>query len=1418
MLLVLCYADAAQLASCVILAVDRPCSTPGAVLVLHAVVLADQLVFLLAVPELLRWPFNLAWAAEAALTIGGLSIVLVMPMRDPLLGHEDIARPFEPATSEKRSPEDNFSLWHWMTVSWMNPLIHTAFSKRLDGDDVWLLPYQFQHERLFRLFREVKGSVTARIFKANAPDLFITTGLGILESVTNLLSIVLLKPLLAALEGPRPDIRAAVVYAVLILFVNLVRAQSSVFSYWFTRRCYERSRGEMITMIYDKTLRRKAFTIPSQHQGQKDDAVGDAAKAGPASTGKILNLMRNDVYEVAQRFWDFPTFVTKPLDVVLSVILVWRILGPAALLGILVLVTALVLNYFIVKVMVKFEVRRRRVTDLKLQVTSQFIEAIRHLRWYDWQDKWLGDILTHRQRELHLRVIRSLLRRVIVLLNQLAATFFPVAAFYAYTVIGGQPLVVEVAFPALNLFNLLDSSVSQIPDMITSLLDAAVAMRRIENFMAEPDKADSHVEESTPPTTAPEINITMGGFAWPGVSKPVLTGVDLRCEAGLTLVCGKVGTGKTALLQAILGEMDQHHGGRTVPREMIGYCAQLPWLQSMSIKDNILFCAPYDKARFDEVIDACCLRQDLDEFEAGENSFVGENGVGLSGGQKARVALARAVYSRARILLLDDPIAALDHQTAETILWRLFSSSGLMKERLVVFVTHRVDLVTEYADQVVEIKDDGSLSCFRPKDLSSDEDLLERVTSGNGHPQDMPIVNGSTDVVAKKFMEEEHRAHGGVVASVYWRYIKAGSVGWWAATILLFVGFRIAKIAYFYYLKVWGEAYEHTRSHGLLHLQVAAFDRHDAHVPAHAFGWFDNFESGLPPPEENPKPWLFWLAIIALGPLITRTLALLTLLVVQYTAGKKMFRDLMVRVSKAPFRFFDVTPVGRLMNRVTSDIGTIDGQIPEQIYNTVWSLLNWASAMIVIASTTPVFLALAVFMSATFAVIFRRFLPASQSLRRLETTSLSPLMSNFGTIIEGLTTVRAFRAQPYFQQRNIVTTDDFQKMDHFYWSLQAWLQVRYDALSAVSTFALTITALRLGLSSGTIGFVLAAAANFVNSTHNLCRRYGALQMQFVSVERVIELLDLETEDVGDVAPPAAWPTSRDDIVFDDVSIRYAPQLDPVLRDVSLRIPAGSTVAVTGRTGSGKTTLALALLGTVLPDAGPPVGGRSGGIFIGGVDVSRVDKHALRRRVSFVAQDPVLFPGTLRANLDPLGDHSDDECAAVLARVMSGAGDFTIHSRVDGGGKNMSQGQRQLVGLARAVLRRSPIVILDEVRNGRLLLPTSSTLRLFCLLDRYATGDGPHANPRLATGYRFHRQDDGLLHPRGSPRRAQVQHRHHHRASRRGCQGCRLSGCAGEGEAQVRRAAPRLNSGAKNGYSTFCRGSAPHRFLDHRLSS
>ena len=399
-----------------------------------------------------------------------------------------------------------------------------------------------------------------------------------------------------------------------------------------------------------------------------------------------------------------------------------------------------------------------------------------------------------------------------------------------------------------------------------------------------------------------------------------------------------------------------------------------------------------------------------------------------------------------------------------------------------------------------------------------------------------------------------------------------------------------------------------------------------------------------------------------------------------------MFKDTLSRVSNATFQFYDVTPVGRLMNRMTSDMGMVDGGIAELFLNVIWYAVAWVSSMIVIATITPIFLALAIALTLAFFLIFLRFLPTSQSLRRLEMVSLTPLMSNFGALLNGLMTVRAFCAQSQFQERNIQVTDSFQKMDHFYWSLQTWLMYRFDTLSAVSTFLMTLLAIFSGLSAGLTAFVLISANKFVQATHTICKSYGQLQLNFVSVERVVELIHVDQEPASSIEPPAAWPTYGSDVVFEHVTIRYQAQLDPALVDVSLRFRGGTTNAITGRTGSGKSTLALALLATMIPE--------SGRILIDGIDIAKVNKQALRSRITFLAQEPILFPGSLRHNLDPTEEHSNYACEAVLSRVCGKYG-WTLETQIDDGGRNVSQGQRQLVGLARAILRRSAIVIMDE---------------------------------------------------------------------------------------------------------------------------
>lgn len=818
--------------------------------------------------------------------------------------------------------------------------------------------------------------------------------------------------------------------------------------------------------------------------------------------------------------------------------LIWNLIGWPCLIGVVLLLVAQALNALIARIILKFERVRRVATDDKLQVTTQFVEAIRHLRWYAWQNAWLSRILSARQQELNLRVITGLCGLMIAFINMLAYGMFPVVAFWAYAKLLDEPLRIEITFPALQLFSMLEYNLREIPGLVQVLLNAYIAVGRIEDFMKEPDR-----DEIDSTLAAGDVmKLREASFTWPGSSKNVLQHVSLSFPTGLTVIYGKVGSGKTALLQALLGELDKLDGDFSRPDEMFGYCAQIPWLQSMSIRENILFSSPYDDNRYKQVLAACALTPDLATFRHGDLSNIGENGIGLSGGQKARVALARAMYSRARILLLDDPISGLDHQTAEIVVKRCLTGP-LAVGRTIVFTTHRTELCSVHADQVVEVLDETAHIVQLVKtptlkhQLSSSHDPAEETDKKRTEAQEDAAI-------PEKFIEDEHRASGSVKLRVYWEYIKAGKLRWWAILVCVLMLYRLLDYGKTWFLEVWGESYSHYEASVNIKNPVDRF----------------------PSPDANVNPWLIAFLVIALMQTVVFLISRIFMIVIVYSAGQQMFKDIMQRVSHATFRYYDVTPVGRLMNRLTSDIGTIDGNISEQFQNVAFLAIAWVSSLAVIASVTPSFLVFSFALTAGFVLIFWRFLPTSQSLRRLEMVSLSPLISNFGALVDGLTTVRAFCAQHRFQDRVIEVTDAFQKMDHFYWTLQEWLMYRFDALSACSTFILTLLAIYTGVSPGLTAFVLVAASKFVDATHMLCKQYGQLQMDFVSVERVVELLHVEQEPPGTISAPAWWPTFSGDIVFENVTIRYAPHLDPALSNVSLRLKAGSKTAVVGRTG------------------------------------------------------------------------------------------------------------------------------------------------------------------------------------------------------------------------------------------------------------
>jgi ABC-type multidrug transport system fused ATPase/permease subunit len=599
-----------------------------------------------------------------------------------------------------------------------------------------------------------------------------------------------------------------------------------------------------------------------------------------------------------------------------------------------------------------------------------------------------------RQKELNLKIVTFLLNSTIVFVNQFSSGFLPVATFWAYTMLAGKELRIDVAFPALELFSLLQDNLREIPNLITVLLNAYVAVGRLEDFMSEPEKAD----ESSYTNADDNLELRNASFAWPGVEKNVLHRVSLSFPTGLTVIFGQVASGKTALLQALLGELDLRDGELIKSDQPIAYCSQTPWLQSMSIRDNILFFSPLDEARYKATLEACELTTDLGGFQHGDLSPIGENGIGLSGGQKARVALARAVYSVAKTVFLDDPLSALDQHTAETIVAKLFRGN-LLKDRTVLLVTHRTDLTSSIAKQVVELVEGRArilpTDYFNTNATKDYPPSLAHGTSATMETVDSAIVDAA---VPEKFEEEEHRAHGGIQAAVYWEYMKAGKLRWWLVLALAGITFRILLLANSWLLKEWGEAYKHVEQESRKVLQIYNPHQH-MHIASNSTNPLSRVFEGFPDPAENVRPWLFTFFIIVVAYSVIILVRCLIQLVVQYQAGCKLFRDILERVSQSTFRFYDVTPIGRLMNRLTSDIGTIDGNLSWQLDAFSWQSITWIASLIVIASVTPLFVLVSLLLTIAFVIIFLQFLPASQSLRRLEVSCI-PLRSKVRALTE----------------------------------------------------------------------------------------------------------------------------------------------------------------------------------------------------------------------------------------------------------------------------------------------------------------------------------------------------------------------------------------------------------------------------------
>lgn len=771
----------------------------------------------------------------------------------------------------------------------------------------------------------------------------------------------------------------------------------------------------------------------------------------------------------------------------------------------------------------------------------------------------------------------------------------------------------------------------------------------------------------------------------------------------LSVITGPTGSGKTALLLALLGEMTKLRGTLNLSKGIaptISYAAQTPWLQRRTIKENILFGYRYDEQRYNDVVECCALRPDLDALEDGDETLIGDRGLNLSGGQRSRVALARAVYADTRYVLLDDPFSAVD-SGIHRILFEQLLCGPLLQSRTVILVTHHLDLVLPQAGYLVRMLD-GQIVEQRRHSVSRSP---PRDSTGEGQKKNDGSRRNEGRPPTISHIQDEFMEKGGIRLSTYMTYLAASAFWMWCFILLLIVCSQGMGVVEKLWIREWGGAYETDQATTIKNGALTDY-------------WLDLVT--LPDARDQP---LFYVkvyagigsfaALLSVGSTIMQCIAALG-------ASRSLFSRLLTRVVHATMHWHDITPSGRLLNRFSKDMDAIDNTLANTMMTVSTSLAAFGVAVLTVAVFFPTFLVPATFIALLYRMIATRYLNISRQLRRMESTSRSPVFSGFGELLEGIVTIRAFSAENRFMEEFHKKNDIAIKMYYNSWITNRWLLLNFDVLGALAVLMTTLLALSDYVSAGTAGLCITSAMSFTMSVYLTCRSWTALELDLNAVERVAEYTHIDQEPppiIESNRPPAHWPSSTRDqelISIENLCVRYADDLPEVLHDISLSLNGGARIGILGRSGSGKSTLAMSMLRFVDPTRGR--------IVIDGIDISTIGVHDLRSRLAYIPEDPVLFSGTLKENIDPLGEHENDECEDALRRVQL-LGDMIHQSRRDSGsssqaevgsssraiialdtqvapgGVNFSQGQRQLIAMARTLLRRCTIIILDEATSS-----------------------------------------------------------------------------------------------------------------------
>ncbi|XP_063323041.1 ATP-binding cassette sub-family C member 4-like isoform X4 [Pelmatolapia mariae] len=1158
------------------------------------------------------------------------------------------------STGGRHNPLATASFFSRVFLCWLTPLLQLGKKRRLEENDMYSILQEDQSEALgeeLQRFwdREVRHA-TKELLKPKLTRVLIKcygrsyamAGIFVffLETIKVIQPLLLGKIILFFENGDPDDQRSlgmAYVYAAAMSISTFGLTILQHLYYYHVLRTGMRIRVAMCHMIYRKALRLSAESM------------------GQTTTGQIVNLLSNDVNRFDEITLNLHYLWVGPLQAAVIIVFLWYEIGASCLAGVAAIALMMPIQTWFGKLFGIFRSKTAVLTDNRIRIMNEVVSGIRIIKMYAWEKPFSALVTEVRRKEIH-QILKSSYLRGLNMASFFASSKITVFVTFTVYALLGNTITASSVFVTASLYGTIKLTVTLFfPLAIEKLSETVVSIRRIKNFLILEELERKNLTLPLEGKMENAIEIEALTCYWDkSLDAPSLQNVSITAESHqLLTVIGPVGAGKSSLLSAILGELPYDTGTLKV-RGQISYAAQQPWVFPGTIRSNILFGKQLNPKKYERVLRACALKKDLQLFPDGDLTLIGDRGATLSGGQKARVNLARAVYQDADIYLLDDPLSAVDAEVGKHLFEQCIC--GLLKNKCRILVTHQLQHLRT-AGQILVLKEghimvQGTYNELQTSGLHivsllrSDEEAHscsvdpEKVSlrsqwtirSHGSHCSSSSLLlpdSSCTDqlpVEVAQTITEETRAEGNVSSHVYLKYFTAG-----CNTLVLMVIILLSIIAEVAYI-----------------LQ----------------DWWLVYWSG----EEFSNS---------------------TATAVSVDSGMNVTSS----VRKFDLTFYLGIYSGRILNRFSKDVSQMDSMLPITFVDFYQLFLQNAGIIAVAASVIPLILIPVVPLLLIFLYLRSFYLRTSRDVKRLESTTRSPVFSHLSLSLQGLSTIRALKAEERLKKAFDAHQDLHSEAWFLFLMTSRWFALRLDSICSIF---ITLTAfgcvlLRHGLEAGEVGLVLTYAVTLIGNFQWTVRQSAEVENMMTSVERVVEYTELKSEAPLETQqrPPPDWP-SQGMITFDRVNFFYSKDGPPVLKDINATFQPKEKVGIVGRTGAGKSSLVSTLFRLAEPQ---------GKIYIDGVVTSEIGLHDLRQKMSIIPQDPVLFTDSVRKNLDPFNQHADEDLWKALEEVQMKSVVEELPGKLETvlaeSGSKFSVGQRQLLCLARAVLRKNRILIIDE---------------------------------------------------------------------------------------------------------------------------